>query len=955
MITPARSRALAILTATAIAVLGLPVSAASAAETPVPGTAAVEGVIRVLPNEEGMSSPEGTHVTENVVTLVTSEGTAVELTGADIAGAETGATFEGIVTVTPKVAALVEAAPAAELGEHVAQAAAELDVPLKVSDATLAPVTESAAAAKTHTIDVMYVKDSADGALPFPAQADIAAAVDRASEYWTSESNGQVAGITRPSSVKYAAAPASLLCDPNSLWEFAAGPGGFGRDYYGNTDIASAHYWAKGNGDHLLVLVPANICGVGNGLGTIGSVHAGGVAWASVAGVATDYDQVVFHELGHNLGLGHSNVTACDLPSVEGDTCTQSEYYDFYDVMGGGIIYRSLNNFSNIGALNASQKVNLGALPRTGSSPGVRTVTHESGATQAFSLRAAGSGSGLRALDIVNQHTGEHYYVEYRSGTGRDANAFSPRTTPYTASWAPGVRVLKLDCAAPATQQCAGAASTVIRNPETGALSFQPGQQFESVTAGQEAPGLRVKVDTTSAATQTATVTVSFDAGTDAVIPPNSPVITGQAKVGKTLTAQVSGDRYTGLYTLQWFSEGKKLASGTATYTVKPTDAGNTIEVWATNIQGWNGDPAKSQPTAVVDKGLLATDELLITGVPTVGNTLEVTTGAWAKGAALEVQWSVDGEPVPGATKWAFSLDSRHLNTTVTVDVTGSLKGYYPETRSTGAGIIGLGTLRTMPPSISGTAQVGSPLSVTHRVWTAGTTYRYQWTAGGVDVAGATGASFTPAPSHLGKVITVRLAGSKAGYRTASITSAGVKIAAATLTSATPTITGTAAKVGVKLTAKTGTWTAGTTFAYQWAANGVTVKGATASTFTPTAGLVGRTITVTVIGKKAGYTTAAKTSKATGKVVKGTLAVATPTITGTGKVGAKHAAGSVMKITGVAVAYQWYANGVVIKGATKSTYTPTASVRGKSLQVKVGYSMTGYSAVAKLSAKKAIR
>jgi len=182
-----------------------------------------------------------------------------------------------------------------------------------------------------------------------------------------------------------------------------------------------------------------------------------------------------------------------------------------------------------------------------------------------------------------------------------------------------------------------------------------------------------------------------------------------------------------------------------------------------------------------------------------------------------------------------------------------------------------------------------------------------------------------------------------------------VKIAAATLTSATPTITGTAAKVGVKLTAKTGTWTAGTTFAYQWAANGVTVKGATASTFTPTAGLVGRTITVTVIGKKAGYTTAAKTSKATGKVVKGTLAVATPTITGTGKVGAKHAAGSVMKITGVAVAYQWYANGVVIKGATKSTYTPTASVRGKSLQVKVGYSMTGYSAVAKLSAKKAIR
>lgn len=88
------------------------------------------------------------------------------------------------------------------------------------------------------------------------------------------------------------------------------------------------------------------------------------------------------------------------------------------------------------------------------------------------------------------------------------------------------------------------------------------------------------------------------------------------------------------------------------------------------------------------------------------------------------------------------------------------------------------------------------------------------------------------------------------------------------LASSTPTISGTK-RVGYKLTANHGTWTAGTTFSYAWYANGSYISGSsgpTHSTFTLTAAQRGKTITVKVTGKKAGYTTLTRVSTATAKI-----------------------------------------------------------------------------------------
>jgi hypothetical protein len=261
-------------------------------------------------------------------------------------------------------------------------------------------------------------------------------------------------------------------------------------------------------------------------------------------------------------------------------------------------------------------------------------------------------------------------------------------------------------------------------------------------------------------------------------------------------------------------------------------------------------------------------------------------------------------------------------------------------------------TLDTATPTVSGTAKVGSTLTAKAGVWTAGTSLSYQWLRSGSAIPGASGPTYTAVAGDMGKNVSVRVTGAKTGYATASVTSAAVTVAAGTLTAKTPTISGTA-KVGAKLTAKPGTWTAGTTLKYQWSVGGKTVAGATKSTYTPAAADRGKTVKVTVTGSKSGYTSVSKTS-AVEKVAYGTLTAATPRISGTAKAGKKLTAVTGTWTSGTKLTYQWYVTGKAVRGATKSTYTVRSADRGKNIVVKVKGSKPGYTSVTKKSAAKKV-
>ena len=171
-------------------------------------------------------------------------------------------------------------------------------------------------------------------------------------------------------------------------------------------------------------------------------------------------------------------------------------------------------------------------------------------------------------------------------------------------------------------------------------------------------------------------------------------------------------------------------------------------------------------------------------------------------------------------------------------------------------------------PKVTGSVKVGKRLTADPGAWGPGDVeLSYQWLRSGTAIVGATDAVYTLKAADKGKKITVTVTGTKSGYVTVSKTSVATgKVAAGTLTSVKPKITGTV-KVGKKLTAKPGTWKpSGVKLSYQWLRNGKAIKGATKSTYKLVKSDKRKKITVKVTGKKAGYTSKSATSKATKKV-----------------------------------------------------------------------------------------
>lgn len=175
----------------------------------------------------------------------------------------------------------------------------------------------------------------------------------------------------------------------------------------------------------------------------------------------------------------------------------------------------------------------------------------------------------------------------------------------------------------------------------------------------------------------------------------------------------------------------------------------------------------------------------------------------------------------------------------------------------------------TQAPALSGTPQVGKPLTAKPAAWTpTPETITYVWLADGQYAGETEGPVWKPSIRELGKRISVRVTADSLHMRYAEATTGKTApVLPGPLTNnVLPAISGSA-KVGRQLSVTGGKWTpARVTVSYQWFANGKKIAGATRPVFRPTAAQRGKRITAKVTARAKNYLPTTVTTKATKKV-----------------------------------------------------------------------------------------
>jgi gliding motility-associated-like protein len=402
--------------------------------------------------------------------------------------------------------------------------------------------------------------------------------------------------------------------------------------------------------------------------------------------------------------------------------------------------------------------------------------------------------------------------------------------------------------------------------------------------------------------------------------PVKTVVTTPNAPVSVTIAANPSGSICPGTSVLftatpvnggttpayQWRLNGSNVGAGGPTYANSTLAGGDQVNAILTSgLRCTTGNPATSNTitASLLSPPAITAQPVNLTQCAGTNATFTVT----ASGSGITYQWKKNGSNIAGATNASYTINNigaaDAASYTVTVTGTCGAVTSNPATLTVNAAP----AITAQPANVIQCAGTNATFTVT----ATGAGLTYQWRKGGVNIAGATSASYTimniaPADAANYDVVITGTCGS-ATSNPASLT-----------VNAAPVITGQP----VPLTQCTGTnatftvTATGAGLAYQWRKNGVNITGATNASYTlnniiPTDAA---NYDVVITG-----TCGSVTSNTAALVVNTAPAITTQPANLTQCAGTN--ATFTVTATGAGLTYQWRKNAVNIAGATNASYT----------------------------------
>ena len=405
----------------------------------------------------------------------------------------------------------------------------------------------------------------------------------------------------------------------------------------------------------------------------------------------------------------------------------------------------------------------------------------------------------------------------------------------------------------------------------------------------------------------------------------------------------------------QWLRDGKPIPGATAEM-FDPKGWGSTglLSVRITgHAPGFKPAAATSAQRKVADFD--PQPGAVVTGSTGLGEVLTAADDVpWAGSTPHTYQWLRDGGTIPGATALTYKITAADQGRTLVLMTNPSW--YDTKIYSNAVAVRAAAGLKQLTnvtkPVVTGDAVTGSPMKVSTGSWSLPSDklkFTYSWFAPDGTVA-ATGSTYTPNESQVGKTPSVLVTASAPGYTTARVKVTAPKPVTARVS--TRAITGTLG-VGSKLTLTRDPWYDRVESDVIWRRDGVPIDGAYAWSYVLTRDDAGKKISVSVSPIATGglYQTISASARVAGLP----LTSATPTIAGTVNVGNVLTVQRGTWTWGTAFTYRWLRNGVVISDAYASTYKVRTADKGTKLTVRVTGSRFGYTTVSRTSGAYLVR